>query len=59
MPERLLEEASAGKKIDFKCPGSKYIRQPIPEIFICSDCEEEVEINEQVLKIPISSIALF
>ena len=27
-----------------KCPGSKHIRQPIPEIFTCPDCGAEVEI---------------
>lgn len=26
------------------CPGSKPLRQPAPEIFICSSCGEEVEI---------------
>ena len=30
--------------IDLKCPGSKNIRDPIPEIFICPKCGAEVEI---------------
>ena len=52
MPERLSEGASADKKMDFNCPGSKYIKQPIPEMFDCPDCGEEVEIwtNERMGK---------
>ena len=34
----------------FRCPGSMSVRQPIPEFFICPDCEAEVEIwtNERM-----------
>ena len=52
MPEKLSPEASADEKMDFKCPGSKSIRQPTPEIFTCSECGEEVELwtNERMGK---------
>ncbi len=52
MPEKLSEGASADKKMEFNCPGSKYIKQPIPEMFDCQNCGEEVEIwtNERMGK---------
>ena len=30
--------------VELKCPGSKSVREPIPEVFICPDCGAEVEI---------------
>ena len=30
--------------IDLKCPGSKDIKEPVPEVFICPNCDAEVEI---------------
>jgi DNA-directed RNA polymerase subunit RPC12/RpoP len=36
--------------MDLRCPGSKYVRQPIPEIFTCSNCGAEVEIWTNELK---------
>ena len=52
MPEKLSPEASADGKMDFKCPGSKIIRQPMPEFLTCSKCGEEVELwtNERMRK---------
>ena len=41
--------------MDIKCPGSKSVREPIPEIHICPDCGEEVEIWTNELKRKCSS----
>ncbi len=30
--------------LDFKCPGSMSIKQPMPEMFTCPNCKAEVEI---------------
>jgi len=30
--------------IDFKCPGSKNIKEPVPDIFTCPNCGAEVEV---------------
>ncbi|MBC8234101.1 hypothetical protein H8E77_31525 [bacterium] len=29
---------------DLKCPGSKSVREPVPEVFTCPNCGAEVEI---------------
>ena len=38
--------------MDLNCPGSKSLKDPVPEIFICLKCEAEVEIwsNERSRK---------
>ena len=41
--------------MEFRCPGSSRIRQPIPEIFTCSDCGAEVEIWTSELRRKCSS----
>ncbi|MFC1715863.1 hypothetical protein ACFL6S_19495 [Candidatus Poribacteria bacterium] len=30
--------------MDLNCPGSKSLKDPVPEIFTCPNCDEEVEI---------------
>ncbi len=41
--------------MDIKCPGSKVVREPIPEIHTCPNCGEEVEIWTNELKRKCSS----
>jgi len=36
-------EGHVNRAIDFKCPGSKNVREPLPEIFTCPNCRTEVE----------------
>ena len=39
------------------CPGSKFIRQPKPELFTCASCGEEVEIWSDEISAKCSSCA--
>ena len=43
-PKQKLYRKVGNKIMNFNCPGSIRIKEPMPEIFICPGCGEEVEI---------------